>query len=572
LLQPSQLVPAPWNKKLPQRWKPLSFFRKSFTSGQKKTVRTVRSSALTAISSSDFKHFSHPQLKKVVNSMFCVIAQTVTIRVTPITRTSCRWKVIAEPTFRPSAPSEPPGTIFVQLHRDFPKKVIAEPEFRPSVSSEPPGTISVRLQLTSRRMSSPSPNSDLVRRAKVDIRAKNIATSWRKVIAEPLFDLVGQAGSSGLNSFNSIHVQQLYTFRNLASEFRSQLVLSYSNIYGTQYSSFITAQFCFSTCCSLRPNLISQFTFSTVESALARSAHQLRRYLVKSPVGTYNDATILTATCAWTARCCPASAADQQQVAGSVPPTVQQQVQVPPPGPIDGHQQQVAASAPPAPHHVQVPPPGPIYGYRQQVAASAPPALHQVQAPPMRPINCNQQQVQALSRSTRLESAAGFQHLHQVQSTGISSKCMHLHQAQATGIGSHWQYQVLVTRVSRQDLAMGSTSLHQQDLGTDSTILSHQQEGTNLYQSEPTGSGYGQQQPESTIKKVATCISAGAYRNLGTVSSSLKHHQEGTTCISRSLQDLGTASSSLKHYNIDTIRTSMRWHLNSEIGMEIRLD
>ncbi|CAB0031752.1 unnamed protein product [Trichogramma brassicae] len=92
----------------------------------------------------------------------------------------------------------------------------------------------------------------------------------------------------------------------------------------------------------------------------------------------------------------PALLADQQQVAGSVPPTVQQQVQVPPPGPIDGHQQQVAASAPPAPHHVQVPPPGPIYGYRQQVAASAPPALHQVQAPPMRPINCNQQQVQAL--------------------------------------------------------------------------------------------------------------------------------------------------------------------------------
>uniref|UniRef100_A0ABD2WAP6 Uncharacterized protein n=1 Tax=Trichogramma kaykai TaxID=54128 RepID=A0ABD2WAP6_9HYME len=42
------------------------------------------------------------------------------------------------------------------------------------------------------------------------------------------------------------------------------MVLSYSNIYSTQYSSFITVQFCFFICCSLRPNLIGQFTFSTV--------------------------------------------------------------------------------------------------------------------------------------------------------------------------------------------------------------------------------------------------------------------------------------------------------------------
>ncbi|CAB0043234.1 unnamed protein product [Trichogramma brassicae] len=53
-------------------------------------------------------------------------------------------KVIAEPEFRPSASSEPPGIIFVQKHRDFPKKVIAEPEFRPSASSEPPGIIFVQ--------------------------------------------------------------------------------------------------------------------------------------------------------------------------------------------------------------------------------------------------------------------------------------------------------------------------------------------------------------------------------------------------------------------------------------------
>ncbi|CAB0041835.1 unnamed protein product [Trichogramma brassicae] len=104
--------------------------------------------------------------------------------------------VIAEPTFRPSAPSEPPGTIFVQLHRDFPKKVIAEPEFRPSVSSEPPGTISVRLQLDFSknviaepefRPSAPSepPGTIYVRK-----HLRLPGESHRRA----LFDLVGQAG------------------------------------------------------------------------------------------------------------------------------------------------------------------------------------------------------------------------------------------------------------------------------------------------------------------------------------------------------------------------------------------
>ncbi|CAB0044448.1 unnamed protein product, partial [Trichogramma brassicae] len=222
----------------------------------------------------------------------------------------------------------------------------------------------------------------------------------------------------------------------------------------------------------------------------------------------------------------PALLADhQQQVAGSVPPTVQQQVQVPPPGPIDGHQQQVAASA--LQHRTMC-----KYLHRVQSTAIGSKWQHQHL---QHCTKCKHLQCVLLTvisskckhfhqvHSTGISSR--FKHLHQVQSTGISSKCMHLHQAQATGIGSHWQYQVLVTRVSRQDLAMGSTSLHQQDLGTDSTILSHQQEGTtctsrsqqdlgtvssslkhhqegcNLYQPEPTESGYGQQQPEAPSRR-----------------------------------------------------------------------
>ncbi|CAB0043966.1 unnamed protein product [Trichogramma brassicae] len=83
---------------------------------------------------------------------------------------------------QPAAPSEPPGTIFVQLHRDFPKKVIAEPDSDLVCRASHPGRYPCNYSVTSRRMSSPSPNSDLVRRASHPGRytCENIATSWRK--------------------------------------------------------------------------------------------------------------------------------------------------------------------------------------------------------------------------------------------------------------------------------------------------------------------------------------------------------------------------------------------------------
>ncbi|CAB0038035.1 unnamed protein product [Trichogramma brassicae] len=86
----------------------------------------------------------------------------------------CNLLIIAESEFRPSASSEPPGTLFVPLHRDFPKKVIAEPEFRPSASSEPPGRYSCENILTSRRKSSSSSDTYLVceRATRDDICAK----------------------------------------------------------------------------------------------------------------------------------------------------------------------------------------------------------------------------------------------------------------------------------------------------------------------------------------------------------------------------------------------------------------
>ncbi|CAB0028489.1 unnamed protein product [Trichogramma brassicae] len=108
----------------------------------------------------------------------------------------------------------------------------------------------------------------------------------------------------------------------------------------------------------------------------------LRRYLVKSP-GRHLQLMQRTSSrsqpAPWTARCCPCiSCRPATSVQDRYHLQCSSKCKYPPPGPIDGHQQQVAASAPPAPHHVQVPcPPGPIYGYRQQVQHQPPPALHQ---------------------------------------------------------------------------------------------------------------------------------------------------------------------------------------------------